>query len=1041
MKSNNTKITQLVVLLPLVILFVTGSYFFYTTWMKYSSSSELEQHLSKVELLQSLEQSIYEENICTAQMSGDRENLKEVCQTFRNQTNTIVSKLMKQSNHLLLSKKINKILFSKEETDTLKFSLLEKGKLEKILQDIRYNIDTSQKLNLKMLIEGDYHKNILNPIEQYWKDFDSYSTTENKYYFNFLNQINKLYAYSTTETTFGAYFLSNKKIFTSKDLAQWDRYITLSVFPDIEAYSNIDDIKPRLIHLFSEETREEIVNKIDDMRIDILVSHTTGEYESNIEDWVSYNKEKQNLFREAKSIVLNHLSNKVQKIISSEEMILFGSAMISLFGLILFIYTIISSLRKAKADEKALNEMIEEIEILTKESKKEVLDSDNLLKDFSDKKQVYDYIRSILRLLHQKELQAEDANNAKDLFLANMSHEIRTPLNGIVGFTQLLKDSPLTADQEEFINIIENSSDNLLSIVNDILDISKINANKMELEHIPFDLHEKVESAVETFVAKADEKGVELGIMIEPTLSRNFIGDPTKLSQVLINLVSNALKFTPDKGFINLKVEEVESDSNTISIRFSVNDSGIGISKEQKNNIFRSFTQADSSTNRKYGGTGLGLTISQNIVNYMGGTLDVESKVGEGSEFFFTIAIERDFNHAEPVYQNHKNISTALAIPTLNMKERELNLYLKTYIEHLGSTFKFYSFEELLSSEHPVSMPDILFVDHQHIKDETLMNEFLKLDTHLVLKTTGKLKQLLNNKKQKLLTMIHKPMTLSKTDRIMENYTSDNISTSKSNNSQLSHVKFENIHALVAEDNVINQKLLLMTLKNFGLKVTLTSNGKEAFEKRQEGGFDIIFMDIQMPIMSGIESTKAILSYEKKNNIKHIPIVALTANALKGDREKYMEAGMDNYASKPINLLELRNIIARYFPHEEEVKPQEPVEQAVEEETVTILLYNHMKLQSNIYRSIFQTFGFNVDIVRDSKSFMDALKTSSYTYAMYDELICTTIEHTIVDSVKDSGAIPIMFVSEEKDKTYKIKTLKVNATREIIREIFKKKEA
>ncbi len=1067
MTINKTKINLLVVLLPLVILFVTGGYFFYATWVKYASSLKLEQRLGKVELLQSLEQSIYAENICSAQMSGDRDAMKETCQKYRDKTDIIVATLMNDSTTQPLAEKINGVLFDRKESNRSKLSLLEPGKLENLLKDIRYNIDISKKLSLEMFIDGEYHKQIIKPIESYWKEFDQYITAENKHLFDFLKKINKLYTYSITETTFGAYFLSNHKVFTSDDLAQWDRYITLSVLPNIEEYPNISTIKPELWRLFSEQKKKKIVNKIDDMRIDILMSHTTGEYETPIKDWVSYNKEKQQLFQDAKAIVLEHLSLKLQELLKKDEMILAISAAISLFGFFLFLFNIIRELRKSKEDEEALAEMMEEIEILTKESKREVLDTENLVKDFSNKKQVYAYIRSILQLLHQKEIQAEEANMAKDLFLANMSHEIRTPLNGIVGFTQLLKDSPLNQDQKEFITIIENSSDSLLSIVSDILDVSKINANKMEFEYISFDLYERAESAIETFLAKADEKGIELGVMIDPQLPRYLIGDPTKITQVLVNLISNAIKFTSMDGSINLILEYVTSDEKSCSIKFIVKDDGIGITQDQKENIFQAFTQADSSTSRKFGGTGLGLTISKTIINYMGGTLDVLSEENEGAEFFFTVALEKDINGEAPIYPECKELSIAMALPELDAI-RDIDRYLKNYIEYMRGTLEYYSYSQILDPNKQFSMPDIIFVDHRYL-DEEKLELFLALESYIVVMVTGKFKNILDKKNYAFTKVMHKPITIGKIAKIIESYDKDEEVVVEVETNSLKTDEFSHIHALVAEDNIINQKLIRATLENFSIEVTLTQNGKEAYEKRKSGDYDIIFMDIQMPVMGGIDATKEILNYEREHNLEHIPIVALTANALKGDREKYIEAGMDNYASKPLNLLELKHIISKYFVDDKEKKestpkmvakepkenkakveienlitpPQEPelvvetpVETVIEEESKvhTILLYNTMQLQSNIYRSIFKNFGYEVDIVRDNDSFLDSLESKRYTFAMYDEYSFDQMDCSVADIAKDSGAIPIMFVEQEKDGTFCAKTLTRNCSKDVILE-------
>ena len=1078
MTISRIRINLLAILIPLFIILGVGGYFGSISWLDYMNDLKLQQQIDKIKLLQALEDTVYKEIICVSKMSGQRENLKDVCSDTRANTDIIVNQLSEQSSKQTISQTINSFFKSdtnsteeiKNSEETIskdeeipkdKGDLFTGDNLKNTLQDIRYSIDSVEDIKLVMLLEGEYYKNIIKYIDNYWKELDSYVKDDDKNYMKFLLALQELDNNSMIETTLGAYFLSTKKSFTSRELSSWDKYMSLSVMPEIRNYRDLNNIKNDINIIFETESSFEIIDKIDKMRIDILLGNSIGEYDVKLTDWILLNSKKQSMFKLAKDVTIAYLSDKSQQNLTTHEIKLLISLLIILFAFIMFVITAKKSINKSKEEEEALRVMMEEIEILTTKSKKKVF-SEDVLKDFSDKKQIYAYISSILKLLHEKELQAEEANTAKDLFLANMSHEIRTPLNGIVGFTQLLKESSLTPDQQEFITIIENSSDNLLAIVSDILDLSKISANKMELESISFDIFEKVESAVETFVAKADEKRIELGVYIDPNLPQNLIGDPTKLSQVLINLISNAIKFTPTDGNINLLMEYVSDDDDSVTIRFAVKDSGIGINEEQRTKIFQAFTQADSSTSREFGGTGLGLTISFTIIQYMGGELDVASAPGEGAEFFFTISLKKDKSAKTLVYPKYDGVTVGLALPNTSI-ERQIDINLQTYIEQIHGSFKIYSYDELLNGNQATIMPDIMFIDHSFAKKAQEINMFANLETHIILMTTGSLKRIIDAQNHSFLTMIHKPITMSKTLRLVESYQSGDIAEIKTEESTLQTNQFNHINALVAEDNLINQKLILVTLENFGLEVTLASNGQEALEHRKNEVYDIIFMDIQMPIMNGMEATKAILEYEKEENLDHIPIIALTANALKGDKEKYIEAGMDGYASKPLNLLEIKKIIGEYFPDEEadnELKPTsipatsiyeededdeseeyenevisdieeleeeeeefedyEEDEEEVEEELLIekecdILLYNEMSLQSQVYSRIFKGLDYDVEIVNDDDTFLDKLESGIYVYALYDSTCFENMPCMIADIARDANTVPLVFVSEKPE--------------------------
>lgn len=388
-----------------------------------------------------------------------------------------------------------------------------------------------------------------------------------------------------------------------------------------------------------------------------------------------------------------------------------------------------------------------------------------------------------------------------EFFLASMSHEIRTPLNGIIGLTDILDDTPLSEEQKEFVSMIRESSNNLRVIVNDILDVSKMNAGKMELESIPFDLFKKIESSVGVFKPALDQKGIQLTFSKNAQMPHQVMGDPTRLSQVLINLVSNALKFTESGGNIVVETEYIGEEKGSVTFTISVKDSGIGLTKEQQEKIFEPYAQAEASTTRKSGGTGLGLTISSKIITSIGGQLQVKSEAGEGATFFFTL--------------------------TLKLSQDE--------------------------------------------------------------------------NRNKSLRQIKKSQTAELTDKVDDKQTDT-----------VQKKSFEGLNVLVAEDNMINQKLIKLVLENLGLKVTLVSDGEQAYNAYENNVYDMIFMDIQMPVMGGVESTHKILHHEKAHNLTHVPIIALTANALPGDREKYIAEGMDDYATKPLNVKDLEKLIAKY---------------------------------------------------------------------------------------------------------------------------------
>ncbi|MFA7611004.1 MAG: ATP-binding protein [Sulfurimonas sp.] len=999
---------RLISLLPIIVLFVMSSYFVYNSFIEYRAAEQLQEKLDQNKLLNEVVGNIARERGMSAMYLG-------------NQTENILKSLNEQRK--IVDKKVENYLKYIEENELLHNHKGDNdnsacltcanlhstaASIEKI-KSIRPLVDEN-KIEFEEMFTNVYSSAQDNFVSQLQQITENQIDKEiNELYNLYISMVNAKEA-SGVERGYMSYIISRSAQLTSEDLNTW---ISLIGRADAINYEGIQNrnLANKLNQLFKTEDTQELLEDINSERTAIISLAESGEYDISSGIWFTMLSEKINIISEAENILLNAMDSRAKDVQKDSLQVLVLTFSAWLIAIILAILGYILSNEIAK-NIKHLEEVLEKVA--------EDYDSQDRkinLHTAQGTDLAYELLEEIIEQTKKDKISAQEASEAKSMFLANMSHEIRTPLNGIVGFTELLKDSGLQEEQSEFVDIIEKSSENLLEIINNILDLSKIESNKLEIENIAFNPITEFESAVEVYAVRASEKHINLGCYVDPSLEFPLKGDPTKLKEVIINLLSNAVKFTNNAGSINVNIRRVESSEiGKTRIKFEIQDSGIGVTNEQKSKIFEAFSQADTSITRKYGGTGLGLTISSSFINLMGGELDLDSKVGEGTTFFFTL----DFEEVETLTESTKDSFSTLKALILSdsMKIKKQDKYLREYLDYFGvgyTTFKDVSKIALLQKDVNYNL---IFVDYDYANEETL-EELSKLPQELIVLTKSNLMKKIDSLGLDIFKVLYEPLHASKIKQTLENYVMSNASTQVVK--KVSRKKFDLntsrfvANVLVAEDNIINQKLIQRTLEDLGLNVTIANNGLDAFQKRKDENFDLIFMDIQMPFLDGVEATAEILEWEEDYEQPHVPIVALTANALKGDREKFLAAGLDEYTTKPLVRSEIISVLNHFLANhivevkdlanshtqEEEHKEDssssatqeaiiEKLAEAVEhpdeaEYRADILLAKKSDFETRLYTKIIEGMGLTYEVVSSPIDFRELVENYSYKVVLFDK--------------------------------------------------------
>ena len=640
--------------------------------------------------------------------------------------------------------------------------------------------------------------------------------------------------------------------------------------------------------------------------------------------------------------------------------------------------------------------------------------------------------------LQQAKDMAEAATQQKSEFLANMSHEIRTPMNGIIGMTDLLLDTKLSNKQMRYANVVKGSADALLTIINDILDFSKIEAGKLELENIPFDMQSLVVDVTEMMAIRSQEKDIELLLHYKPKTRQYVIGDPGRIRQILLNLLSNAIKFT-ENGHVLVVLNSLDINENEVCFTLTVEDTGIGISQEKLAKIFNKFDQEDNSVTRKYGGTGLGLAISQFLTTLMFGDLTVESIKGKGS--IFTAKLILGIDKHPKIIESVQNIDILQGCSVLIIDDseigREILIDLLSSLDMGIDITDTASVEEGLRLIHEANKKkipfDFVITDDRmpEMSGEDLVREIFKQDilgNGAILFVTsapykGQFKKLQElgvsgclskpiypKELVQVLTIIQNKSFRPKDEGIVTRHTLQEIKTHRCDKPLFKHVNI-----LLSEDNPVNEMVATEMLSGYGCNVIVARNGLEAIELAQSQVFDLIFMDCQMPEMSGYEATGRIRLLEKERKVKRVPIVALTANAMKRDEERCLEAGMDDFIAKPFDQQDIAKKLVKWLPynvvHGESSKLEEAVSTLAEGPQDDALI----DLDLKVFNQMKQVFGDKFPDLVEKTIENTALNIDRLKEVMEknDWEAFERVAHSIKGSSAQFGAMQLNIIAEE----------------------------
>ncbi|NOZ90536.1 MAG: response regulator [Epsilonproteobacteria bacterium] len=1043
---------KLISMFPIVLLFIISSYFLYLSYSQYYKASELKDIIKNNVYLNEVLTQVGKERGLSSSYLGSNSDLhaKEELLRQRVLTDKAIQKAKKMmipiNHHSYFSALYNSKIDYDNQTIFYHF---------KQLDSIRADIDAGA-ISFKEAFKKRYTQNLTQPILNFELLINHYKFDDE--ISSLITSLSQIYVATeniSLERDFINYFLMKHLAMTQQDITDWNKYRLKANTFNPEEISD-DTLRAKIFSIMSSRKYKNIDIDIETSNSKIQRHVDDGEYPIEPVSWFLMHDDKIKYFSKIQNEIKKTLWTKNDAFILQNIIILIVASFFWILSLILTVLgykTRKEITNNIKSLEEILNNTAKEIESDHTFDAPSINEIKSInLNTNQGIKEAYKFLELLIENARQDKIQALQANESKSLFLANMSHEIRTPLNGIVGFTELLKSTDLDEEQLEFTGIIEKSSENLLSIINNILDLSKIESNKIELENIVFDPIVEFENAIETYGVKASEKDIDFNFFLDPSINKKLLGDAVKIKEILINLLSNAVKFTDFGGFINVEITKLATEDNHAKILFSIQDNGIGMTKEQQLNVFAAFTQADVSITRKYGGTGLGLTISTKFLELMGSELKLESQKEKGTRFYFTLELEEVIESTK-LAQEHIDNDISL-VRYQSHTPTQLDKYITKYLEYYGVDAK--TFETAGDLKRFNADPEVhnIWLDIDNMDNE-LINSIHRLDANKVtLITSFSNRNKIESLGIKQSKIIYKPITPTKIlnainiiEQSRNNKDNDITTSPKDASTPFNNIQFEG-KILVAEDNIINQKLIKQILIKYGIEVELANNGLEAFEKIKNTKYDLILMDIQMPVMDGVEATHEIVNYENEESLEHTPIVALTANALKGDRERFIEDGLDEYIAKPIENSELLFILKKFLKQKEEeyIEPIqkkntneetkntiiekakttqinngvisliEDEEYEEDKEQKSILIAKKNPLEAQILSKVLSNLNYKIEIIDNMDTLKYKIKDKKYDILLIDRELEKSNKNIISNQHKDMNII-LLSLTKSQDST------------------------